>query len=178
MRRFLIPLFVAGPASLVPASANGSSVQGAVVAEQAALLFVDGPQGRTLEGYIVIWNGSNEPVYLTEVSSDAFRSVRFVRRPRTGDVGAQETLSAFGIPPHAELMMLPGAVRLQIEPETALHPGDEVTLQVSFSEGPPQSLTARVKSDASALRRHVHDPGNLEPNAVRGQRDEPTKKGS
>ncbi|MAU95478.1 MULTISPECIES: copper chaperone PCu(A)C [Aurantimonadaceae] len=128
-----------------------------VVVEHADLIISSNSDDPSLEGYLVIWNGTDQSTSITDMRSSAFEEITFVQTVKTkgeARVVVQETLS---IPAHSELLMRPGGVFLSIDPgKLALRVGEQVSLEILYANGTSAEVAAMIKPDGAALEDHHH----------------------
>lgn len=155
----------------VPATIGASQVE-EVVAEEAQILLL--PQtseqiGASVEGYLVVWNGTTTEAQITGVRSETFRSVQLVQTQKSVTGTLLTVQQELSIPPHAELMMRPGGVYMRMEPNRPLSAGEIVELDVLFDDGSTQTLAAAVRHDKASIQGHLHDPaGRRSGSTLRG----------
>lgn len=96
------------------------------------------PRGApSMAGYLIIRNGSEQPVGIEAVESAAFGSISIhVTTIENGVASMRPAPVPLQIPGHSELQMKLGGVHLMIaDARTELEPGDTVNLSVRLKDG-------------------------------------------
>lgn len=128
-----------------------------IVVEQADILVSASPDDPSLEGYLVIWNGTGQSTSITDVRSSAFEKVRFIQTVRTETETQGVVQKNLSIPAHSELLMRPGGVFLSIDPgKTRPRVGEQVDLEIVYADGTSDEVAAKIESNVAALKDHHH----------------------
>lgn len=129
-----------------------------------AEILAPGRDGVTAEGYLTIWNGTNQQVSLESIRSDAFGRISILRTEL--GAGPSKVLPVEGVlpvPGHAELTMRVNGIRLLLE--EPLSQGDELTgssrLTLVFDGGQKLEVTADIVRSGDRITIHHHGQGDV-----------------
>lgn len=91
------------------------------------------PNALTMAGYLTIHNKTTQDRILTFAKSQAFKTVEFHRTIIEDGIAKMRHQDELLIPAGTSLVFKPGDFHLMMmEPKTALHMGDEVTITLCF----------------------------------------------
>ena len=124
------------------------------------------PAGLPAAGYMTLVNGSDRPLELTSVSSDAYRDIGLHHSMTQSGMSHMEAVNAISVPPHSALRLEAGGYHLMLmQPTHALAPGDHVVLTLHFAGGATRSVNFEVRAPNGSAPAHgdmggMHDmPG-------------------
>lgn len=142
------------------AAANSSAapqLSADLVVEHADILISPSPDEPSLEGYLVIWNGTGQSASITEVRSDAFGEIEFVQTVKTRAETRTEIQESLSIPARSELLMRPGGVYLLIDPGSKPpRVGGQVNMEIFYADGASETIVAQVSAAGTVLEDHHH----------------------
>jgi copper(I)-binding protein len=86
-------------------------------------------------GYLTLHNTSHQAVSLVAVSTDAFKRVELHQHSHQNGVMRMEQVDKILVSAQSEVRLTPGGLHLMLfDPNTELAVGDEITLQLKFSD--------------------------------------------
>jgi copper(I)-binding protein len=130
--------------------------------EHAEILVADN-EDDSAEGYLTIWNGTNQQISLEAIRSDAFGKISILRTEMSsGRTSTGPVEGIVPVPGHAELTMRPSGIRLLLEdplPRTDWLADSRLTLV--FEGGQELEVTANVVQSRDQLTVHHHGQGDV-----------------
>lgn len=167
MKRALLPaaalaaLFAATPLEASNGPIDHANPPQLVTVEHAEIL-MPGRDSTTAEGYLTIWNGTNQQVSLEAIRSDAFGRISIMRSNLGSDpTKALPVEGIVPVPGHAELTMRVDGTRLLLEeplPRPDKLGGSRFTL--IFEGGQELEVTANMVKSRNQLTIHHHGEGD------------------
>ncbi len=104
------------------------------------------PVSRVHAGYFTLHNGSDKPVTLKTVSSDAYGNIEMHLSIEKDGVSSMQWLQQIEIPAGEDVVFAPGGYHLMLfRPAKRLKQGDTVKLHFGFADGSRITTTATVK---------------------------------
>ena len=130
--------------------------------EHAEILVADN-EDVGAEGYLTIWNGTNQQVSLEAIRSDAFGKISILRTEMSsGQTSTGPVEGIVPVPGHAELTMRPSGIRLFLQdplPRNDRLADSRFTLV--FEGGQELEVTANVVQSRDQLTVHHHGQGDV-----------------
>ncbi|OQM75646.1 copper chaperone PCu(A)C [Manganibacter manganicus] len=158
----LAALFAATPLEASNNQIDHANPPQLVIVEHAEIL-VPGRDGATAEGYLTIWNGTNQQVSLEAIRSDAFGRISIMR----SNLGSDPTNSLpvegiIPVPGHAELTMRADGTRLLLE-EPLPRPDKlgSIRFTLAFEGGQELEVMANIVQSRDQLTIHHHGQGDI-----------------
>ena len=113
-------------------------------------------------GFLIIWNGTREPVRLTEVESDAFGKISIRRTELTkGQVMPDPVYRKVPIPGRAELLMRPDGVYLTLgAPKGNVETLTDIDMVLVFDGGRRIAVSATWIRTDTQMADHHHGEGD------------------
>ncbi|WP_337918624.1 copper chaperone PCu(A)C [Pseudaminobacter soli (ex Zhang et al. 2022)] len=165
-RALLTTMALAGFFAATPLEASDGPLDHAnppkfLTVEHAEIL-VPGRDDAIAEGYLTIWNGTNQQVSLASIRSDAFGRISVVRSAfGSGPSAAMPVEGILPVPGHAELTMRASGVRLLLEePLSRLDGLADSRLTLVFEGGQELKVTADIIRSRDQLTIHHHGLGD------------------
>ncbi|MBO9463565.1 MULTISPECIES: copper chaperone PCu(A)C [Stappiaceae] len=113
----------------------------------------------TLFGYVTIWNGTNQAVNISEIYSEEL-GVASVYSVNYSDVDPVFVEYPLTIPAHAELMMRPSGIYLELKRENVGFEGiSEISLTLEFEDKTSLQVPAEILVTGEDLPDHHHGDG-------------------
>lgn len=130
--------------------------------EHAEILVADNEDVRA-EGYLTIWNGTNQQINLEAIRSDAFGKISILRTEMSsGQTSTRPVEGIVPVPGHAELTMRPSGIRLLLE--DPLFQTDKLAdsrFTLVFQGGQELKVTASIVQSRDQLTIHHHGQGDV-----------------
>ncbi len=136
---------------------QGTETETAVFIEYAEIILRP-PDAPVLAGYLVLWNGKSETVYLKQVDSEAFGNVQLHRTQIIENVARMRPITQpLAVPGKSELVMKRGGIHLMLsKPSGSLIAGQRVILNVALTDGRIIPVEAELKPFGSPPIDHHH----------------------
>lgn len=115
------------------------------------------PGVKIVAGYMLIENTMNSDVFLTDISSESFKRIEMHRSIKKGDMVSMQRQTNLSIPAKGKLALTPGDYHLMLfEPKTRPQAGDQLQLELLFSDRTIIRINAVVKRVGDTGHRHHH----------------------
>ena len=115
------------------------------------------PGVNIVAGYMLIENTTNSDVFLTDISSESFKRIEMHRSVKKGDTVSMQRQTNLGIPAKGKLALTPGDYHLMLfEPKTRPQTGDQLPLELLFSDKTIIRINAIVKRAGDTRHGHHH----------------------
>ena len=132
-----------------------TAVQDEISIEHAEIVLA--PRGSKMAGYLTIWNGTQNPIDLAKVESDAFQSISLHNTEIVDGVARMRPLDGIPIPGHAELVMQREGIHMMLDgSKTELEPGEAIDLVLTFHDGTQVSIAATILPTGAKPIHHDH----------------------
>lgn len=106
------------------------------------------PGARANAAYMQLYNNSDVPVVIQSLSANCCAELMLHRTRHENDRAIMEHLDQLVVPANGEVTLAPGGLHIMLlQARKPLLPGEQVELQLYFSDGQQQVIQVLVKSN-------------------------------